>query len=64
MSRILNSNPLFFKTSKELCDKYVKGKFEVLEKTTSENDYYDYIFAIGALGYWCASEAGTNNYYN
>ena len=54
---VLSHHPIGYITAKELWDKYAKKKFEKLKAATCINDYYDFIFAAGAVGNWLIYES-------
>ena len=64
--QVLSKKPLVYSSAKELWDYYAKEKFLVLKSTKNVNDYYDFIFAMGSVGYWLAREGkapSDNRYY-
>ena len=66
LGNILSPKPIVFSSAKELWAFYAKNKFNALKSTMNVNDYYDFIFAAGSVGYWLAHEGKepkTNIYY-
>lgn len=55
MKKYIKKTPFGYKSSKELFDLYLEGKFEQLYNGTIK-EYYDYIFAGGALRDWIKKE--------